>query len=52
MNVVAGVNVIFKASRTPLQSDARGVTFQSNVMDGDLIMGCSLAGVTCSSNTD
>jgi len=35
----AGVNIIFAASRTPPQPDARGVSIERSVMNGDLIVG-------------
>jgi len=49
-NVVAGVSIIFAPSRNPPQPDARGVVVQSNTMNGDLVGGCDLRGVTCGNN--
>jgi len=49
-NHIAGVNVIFTASRTPPQPDSRGVVVRDNTLNGDPIKGCSLAGATCSGN--
>jgi hypothetical protein len=49
-NRVAGVNIIFTSSRNPPQSDSRGVVVQDNVMNGNDLRGCSLAGVICTGN--
>jgi hypothetical protein len=46
-NRVAGVNVIFTADRNPPQPDSRGVVISDNNMNGDAVLGCSLAGVIC-----
>ncbi len=50
-NVATGVSIIFTPSRNPPQPDARGVVVKNNTMNGDLIRGCDLAGVTCADNT-
>ncbi len=50
-NVIAGVNIIFVASRNPPQPDARGVSVQSNAMYGDAVDGCGITGVSCSRNS-
>jgi hypothetical protein len=49
-NVVAGVNIIFTASRNPPQPDSRGVVVQDNSMNDDLLKGCGLTGVICAVN--
>jgi hypothetical protein len=49
-NVVAGVNIIYTASRNPQQPDARGVVVQDNAMNDDPLKGCGLAGVSCAMN--
>jgi hypothetical protein len=50
-NYVAGANVIYTASRTPPQPDSRGVVIQGNTLNGDVLSGCGLAGVSCTSNS-
>lgn len=47
---VAGVNIIYTASRTPPQPDSRGVMVQINTMNGDRALGCSMSGVSCTAN--
>jgi hypothetical protein len=49
-NRAAGVNITFTASRDPPQPDARGVVVSDNTMNGDAVLGCSLAGVICGNN--
>lgn len=49
-NRVAGVNVIFDPSRNPPQPDNRGVVINDNTMNGDAVLGCSRAGVICTTN--
>jgi hypothetical protein len=49
-NRLAGVSIIFDASRNPPQPDARGVVVNNNTMNGDAVLGCSLAGAICSNN--
>jgi hypothetical protein len=44
-NSVAGVNVIIEASGNPPQPDARGIVVNNNTMNGDAVLGCSLAGI-------
>ena len=46
-NLVAGVNIIYPANRTPPQPDSRGVIVQNNTMNGDRALGCSMSGVSC-----
>ncbi len=50
-NVFAGVNIIYVASRHPPQPDSRGVVVRNNRMNGDIVDGCDLTGVTCSGNS-
>jgi hypothetical protein len=50
VNLVAGVNIIFSASRNPPQPDSRGVVVQNNTLNGGPIMGCALSGVSCTDN--
>jgi Right handed beta helix region len=49
-DLVAGVNIIFSASRNPPQPDSRGVVVQNNTLNGGPIMGCALSGVSCTDN--
>jgi hypothetical protein len=49
-NLVAGVNIIHAASRTPPQPDSRGVIVQNNTMNGDRALGCSMSGVSCAAS--
>ena len=39
-NSVAGVNVIYTASRNPPQPDSRGVVIRDNTLGGDALLGC------------
>ena len=50
VNLVAGVNIIFSASRNPPRPDSRGVVVQNNTLNGGPIMGCALSGVSCTDN--
>ncbi len=49
-NSIGGINIICTGSRNPPQPDSRGVVVQSNTMNGDSVVGCSLTGVTCTNN--
>lgn len=49
-NVVAGISIIFAASRNPPQPDSRGVAVRNNAMNGNLVGGCDLQGVICRNN--
>jgi hypothetical protein len=49
-NVNWGVRISYDESRDPPQPDSRGVVVTDNVMRGDAVVGCELAGVACSGN--
>lgn len=50
-NLQSSVGILFSANRNPPQPDSRGVIVQNNTLNGDPIVGCSLAGVVCTNNT-
>ncbi|MDP9235052.1 MAG: right-handed parallel beta-helix repeat-containing protein [Actinomycetota bacterium] len=49
-NVNWGVRIFYDGSRGPPQPDSRGVVVTDNVMRGDAVVGCELAGVACLGN--
>jgi hypothetical protein len=49
-NLVSGVNITYAAARKPPQPDSNGVVISANTMNGDPVVGCTLAAVACDGN--